>query len=417
MSASASSPFTASSAVHLLTTSLDGRSTLPRSFPAATMKRQQSSRNLNKLVPEMAESVLLPPQRDLSFYLVLFLAVIPLWSIPPLSWAFVIYALRSGKIWSFTWPGCILFTVALFEVSFKKNNQVNSIHSVLSLKVFFSVYHYNLSSYIHNFSPNTSSSITELQTAFRRVLKAGLSNYVKYDDPYRNERAGSPAEVITPLSYDDPRAIDFRHRLRTWYRFLFSPPPHPHRIVHLTCDFPFLYTFRFGKAPWSSIHKHEVYSWLYWSIFSAHFTSLDALPEAQQVILKEAVQLLEYRSGTTIPEGSNPAAKPLRLTLDPVRTIWRPFAWYVAVGVSNYWLRTKFMRKWNVTFGCFEGLECVFSVLPSFRTLFHSLNSISRSIFLILSMVFVYVGTCFACLLPGTRARAHGPSSSCTASD
>lgn len=56
--------------------------------------------------------------RDMSFYAVLILAVIPIWSIVPLSWVFVLYALRTGKIWSYTWIGQALFALALVEVRF-----------------------------------------------------------------------------------------------------------------------------------------------------------------------------------------------------------------------------------------------------------------------------------------------------------
>ena len=68
------------------------------------------------IIEDVAERLHTPPQRDLSFYLVLALAVIPLWSVVPLSWAFVLYSLRSGLIWSFAWKGRSLFALALAEV-------------------------------------------------------------------------------------------------------------------------------------------------------------------------------------------------------------------------------------------------------------------------------------------------------------
>jgi hypothetical protein len=57
-------------------------------------------------------------QRKHSFFLVLFIAILPLWSIVPLSWLFVIYSLRTGIIWSFGWRGRICFVASLCEVSF-----------------------------------------------------------------------------------------------------------------------------------------------------------------------------------------------------------------------------------------------------------------------------------------------------------
>jgi hypothetical protein len=57
-----------------------------------------------------------PRRRTLSFYLVLLFAVVPIWSIVPLSWLFVINTLRTGIIWSFGFRAKICFAVALCEV-------------------------------------------------------------------------------------------------------------------------------------------------------------------------------------------------------------------------------------------------------------------------------------------------------------
>lgn len=71
---------------------------------------------MNKTVKDLAESLAPPRQRDWSYYFVLFVAVIPLWSIVPLSWFFVIYALRSGAWATYGWLGRALLIAALFEV-------------------------------------------------------------------------------------------------------------------------------------------------------------------------------------------------------------------------------------------------------------------------------------------------------------
>ena len=70
-----------------------------------------------KLLPAVAETFHVPPRRDMTFYLVLLVAVLPIWSIVPLSWAFVIYTVHYGYIWTFAWRGWCLFAVALSEVS------------------------------------------------------------------------------------------------------------------------------------------------------------------------------------------------------------------------------------------------------------------------------------------------------------
>lgn len=71
-------------------------------------------------VDDLAETLFTPPRRDISFYIVLIVAVIPLWSMVPLSWAFVIYALRTGGIWSYGWRGWAAFAVALVEASLSR---------------------------------------------------------------------------------------------------------------------------------------------------------------------------------------------------------------------------------------------------------------------------------------------------------
>lgn len=79
-----------------------------------------------KILEDIAERPHTPPRRDLSFYIVLIVAVIPLWSAVPLSWAFVLYSLRSGNIWSYAWKGQILFAFALVEVRYDQVNLVRS---------------------------------------------------------------------------------------------------------------------------------------------------------------------------------------------------------------------------------------------------------------------------------------------------
>ncbi|KAH9899903.1 hypothetical protein C8Q73DRAFT_743742 [Cubamyces lactineus] len=276
-----------------------------------------------KLVADLAEKLHTPPTRDLSFYLVLAVGVLPIWSIVPLSWAFMIYTLHYGLIWTFAWRGWCLFALALCEV-------------------FFSVYHHNLASYISSPSPNGPGNLHELQAVFKRVLQAGLASLPEegFDEETLDvDRPGSPAETLVALDYHDPRAVDFRNYLRTW----------------------------FNKAPWSSIRRHEMYSWLYWSIFNASFPGIDKVSEAHQKVLHEVIKLLEDRAGAKIPEGSNPEAAPLLLTLDPVNVAWRPFIWYAGVALSNTILRRKLRTKWNVKIGVYKDLEYVLRVPPTWN--------------------------------------------------
>jgi len=82
------------------------------------------------------------------------------------------------------------------------------------------VYYYNLAKLISGPSPIQPANILDLQTAFRRVLQSGLASLPE-DGPYDDEtldfdHPGSPAEFTTALTFDDPRAVDFRSYFRTW---------------------------------------------------------------------------------------------------------------------------------------------------------------------------------------------------------
>lgn len=93
-------------------------------------------------------------------------------------------------------------------------------HDGVHIQVFFSVYQYHLAEFISGLSPIQPSSMVDLQTAFRRVLQSGLASLPE-GGPYDVEtldfdHPGSPAEFITNLVFDDPRAVDFRSYMRTW---------------------------------------------------------------------------------------------------------------------------------------------------------------------------------------------------------
>ena len=93
-------------------------------------------------------------------------------------------------------------------------------HDGTCVQVFFSLYHYNLTKFVSGLSPIQPSSIVDLQNSFRRVLQSGLAD-LPGEGPYDAEtlefdHPGSPAEFITNLVFDDPRAVDFRSYMRTW---------------------------------------------------------------------------------------------------------------------------------------------------------------------------------------------------------
>ena len=83
----------------------------------------------------------------------------------------------------------------------------------------FSIYCGYLSRKISGPSPVSPSDVVELQLAFRRVLQSGLVHLPEDggdEEYYSTDRPSSPDAVIERLERDDPRAIDYRDRLRTW---------------------------------------------------------------------------------------------------------------------------------------------------------------------------------------------------------
>ena len=85
--------------------------------------------------------------------------------------------------------------------------------------------------------------------------------------------------------------------------------------------------------------------------------SLESMPRAHMHALDEAVELIEKRSGSKIPEGSNPAVPPILLTLDDVHILPRPFLWYILVAFCHF-LAHKFLEHhWGVQFGRHGNVE------------------------------------------------------------
>lgn len=188
----------------------------------------------------------------------------------------------------------------------------------------------------------------EIEAAYKRLLKAGLADLPEDGLDEESDRPGSPEENIIQLEHDDPRAIDFRNCLRNW----------------------------FGKVPWSSIRLHEVQKWLYWSIFNAELPPLESLPESQRLTLSWALDLLQRRSGCTFEKGSNPAAQPIRITIDNVNIMWRPLTFYVIVFIVNSCLKSWYTRDWGVRCHHYDGLESVHSPLGiSFSDIIRQISS------------------------------------------
>ncbi|KAF5387854.1 hypothetical protein D9615_000474 [Tricholomella constricta] len=253
--------------------------------------------------------------RTLSFYVVFICLVVPVWSMIPFSWLFVIYTIASGRIWSISWFNLISFVAALCEV-------------------LFSIYHYQLSRHVSRPASFAPGDMREIQAAFKRLLQSGLAYIPEDGGDEESHRQGSPEEDIIQLEFDDPRAIDFRNAMRTW----------------------------FGNVPWSSVNRHQVRQWLYWSIYNADLPTHDTLLASQKVVLDLALELLQKRCGCTFKDNLNPAKLTMRVTLDEVDIRWRPFFFYTTLQFINSSLKRWYKVRWNVRFGHYDGLEYLIRV-------------------------------------------------------
>jgi hypothetical protein len=105
-------------------------------------------------------------------------------------------------------------------------------------------------------------------------------------------------------------------------------------------------------------------AWLYWSLYYAHMPDFDKIPPTQLNVLLDCLDLIEKRTGTTIPEGSNPNAQPKLLTLDPVSIRWRPLIYYLLVALSDFIMKQLFIRVWGMTLGSRHGLDYLVLIPP-----------------------------------------------------
>jgi len=101
---------------------------------------------------------------------------------------------------------------------------------------------------------------------------------------------------------------------------------------------------------------------LYWSIFNAVLPPLESLSPAHRTVLDDALNMIEMRTGASIPRGSNPAIKPILLTLDPVNVCFRPLVWYLFVAAANFSIRKWCQYKWGAQFIRYRNMECMIRV-------------------------------------------------------
>jgi hypothetical protein len=109
-------------------------------------------------------------------------------------------------------------------------------------------------------------------------------------------------------------------------------------------------------------------AWLYWSFYYEHMPDFDKIPPTRLSVLLDCLDLIERRSGTTIPVGSNPDARPILLTLDPVIIRWRPLIYYLIIALSDFIMKQLLIRVWCMTLGSRYGLDYLVHVPSTWDT-------------------------------------------------
>lgn len=75
----------------------------------------------------------------------------------------------------------------------------------------------------------------------------------------------------------------------------------------------------------SLVNRDNFVEWLYWAIFSSTVENGEEfIPEAEEYLAE-----MERHDWIQLIPGHTPEIKPIRVTLDPVRTVHRPFIWYL----------------------------------------------------------------------------------------
>lgn len=114
------------------------------------------------------------------------------------------------------------------------------------------------------------------------------------------------------LAWDDPKAVEFREQLRTW----------------------------FHHVPWEGIGREDIRTWLAWSCFAMPLEDVEADPKRLR-FLERTADMLEARTGGKFAPGRT-GCQIMRLTLDPVNVVSRPFLIYAVANAINWFL----LRVW-----------------------------------------------------------------------
>lgn len=81
----------------------------------------------------------------------------------------------------------------------------------------------------------------------------------------------------------------------------------------------------FYFSPANSIRRDNIVEWILWALFS---TNRDAILEDWEEELEGYIKIVERLMGRKLEDGWNEEIKCMKVTLDPVVALHRPFLWY-----------------------------------------------------------------------------------------
>lgn len=141
-----------------------------------------------------------------------------------------------------------------------------------------------------------------------------------------------------PLSFDDPRAVDFRTHQVVW----------------------------FGNCNWDEIRRENFIEWLAWSLFNMHPHELSKGHSSQTStsrieLINYVLSLFENRAGVKLPTGYNPRlrGRVMRLTLDPIKVGIHPFGFYALVNGASFFVKRMMIKKGFIETQCLNRVNAL----------------------------------------------------------
>jgi hypothetical protein len=187
--------------------------------------------------------------------------------------------------------------------------------------------------------PPLDVSIEKLHTLLTKSLSSGLQTKSERANGRRSKNADDkPLSGLAAMQnnhIDETDAEQRRERLRSWFFF----------------------------APIEDIYEDNVREWLAWA-FAARNLDEALADERYGHLINDGLEMVKLRlNWPDMRKGHNPKVKTIRLTLDPVRTMNRPFGYYVVTNGVSFaaigWLIAVKGFRWE-TVG-----KCSFLVKPA----------------------------------------------------